>query len=231
MSVDNTSRNHRHSVAAVAAPQPGNRTSKEEVSQQFHPGCFKCSCLLSRQRIRLYNFPRIFETRMPMTIYTQNQNQNHPVMMNTGLHRTPESPGTLSQASTILPSPPTTDLAKNVNAPVPGWPTLAKTIAKIPDLEAFASFTDLNIKSLLYYQAELISLRKALHEAEYVDYRKSEDEDASLFAGNLTFLIKARDESIQKEKPPPKQWIIIEKIRTTLEKYSKPLSNIQRKHE
>jgi len=158
---------------------------------------------------------------MPMTIYTQNQ--NHPVMMNTGLSRTPESPGSLSQATTALPSPSTNDLANNVNSPVPGWPKLAKIIAKIPDLEAFASFTDLNIKSLLYYQAELIYLRKALHKAEYVDYRQSSEEDASLFAEDLTFLIEARDESIQNQELPPKQWIIIEKIRTTLEKYNAAL--------
>jgi len=154
-----------------------------------------------------------------MTIYTHNP--KHSVMANTSLPRAPDSP--FSQAPTEVAS--TADPADDVNRPVPGWPTLAHIISQRPDLEAFASFADLHIKSLLYYQAELIHLRKALHEVEWADYRKSDDDDdSSLFAENLGFLIEARDESIEQKKAPPQQWVLIEKIRVTLEKYSKLLS-------
>ena len=42
-------------------------------------------------------------------------------------------------------------------------------MAKNPDLAAFSRFRDLNVKSLLYYQAELTHLRKKLHDLEYKD--------------------------------------------------------------
>src|SRR4051812_15129166 len=106
---------------------------------------------------------------MPMTIYAHNQ--IHPATINTGAPRTAVSQIT----ATDFPVP-------SVNCPVDGWPTLAKIIAEKPDLEVFASFTDLNIKSLLIYQAELIHLRKALHNAEYADFRSSEYEDSSSYA-------------------------------------------------
>jgi hypothetical protein len=111
------------------------------------------------------------------------------------------------------------DPANNVNYPVAGWPTLAQIIAQKPDLEAFPSFKDLSIKSLLYYQAELISLRKELHKVEWADFRIS-NEDSSSFAENLSHLISARNKAIRNKEDPPQQWIIIEKIRNTLEKYS-----------
>jgi hypothetical protein len=55
------------------------------------------------------------------------------------------------------------DLADDANNPVPRWPSLARLIASSPALEAFPSFLNLAIKSLLYYQAGLIHLRKELH--------------------------------------------------------------------
>ncbi|KAL5314272.1 hypothetical protein ACEPPN_018697 [Leptodophora sp. 'Broadleaf-Isolate-01'] len=154
---------------------------------------------------------------MPITIYTHDQ--IHPATMNTGAPRT-----TISQTTATDPVP-------SVNCPVDGWPTLAKIIAEKPDLEAFASFTDLNIKSLLIYQAELIHLRKALHNAEYADFRSSEYEDSSSYAENLEALIGARDDSVESmgnskptdRIPMPLQWVIIEKMRITLEKYNAAL--------
>jgi hypothetical protein len=155
---------------------------------------------------------------MPMTVYTQKP--DHLNLANMSLPRTPDSP--FSQASTEVPSP-TANLADDVTSPVPGWPTLAKVIAGRPDLEAFASFRDLNIKSLLYYQAELIHLRKLLHKEEWACYRQTDDEyHSGFFAENLSLLVSARDDSIEDEEPLPQQWVLIEKIRTTLKKYSEP---------
>ncbi|KAF4624145.1 hypothetical protein G7Y89_g14028 [Cudoniella acicularis] len=143
-------------------------------------------------------------------------------MMNRGVHRTPSSLGVQSQAPTRTPTP-TDDVAENVNLPVPGYPLLAKIIAEKPDLEAFPTFTDLSIKSLLYYQAELIHLRKMLHKAEWEDFRNEEDSKLPLYSANVQLLILARDKAIRNGETPPKQWGIIEKIRATQEKYNAAL--------
>jgi hypothetical protein len=123
------------------------------------------------------------------------------------------------------------DLSGDVNFPVPGWPLLAKLIAENPNLEAFPTFRDLSIKSLLYYQAELIYLRKELHKAEWQDFRQLEDEDEdeeepSAFAENLWMFISAKERALNGGGEMPKQWAIIERIRTTLDKYSKLFSKI-----
>ena len=157
-----------------------------------------------------------------MNIYTQNYSQGS----NTAPPGTPNSSTVQPGAPTSFPSPD--DPASNVNRPVPGWPTLAKLIAQNPDLEAFPSFTDLAAKSLLYYQAELISLRKHLHKLEWADYRTSDDEVPSSFADNLSFLIRARDEAIENQTALPLQWIVMEKIRTTLDEYSQLLHTLER---
>ncbi len=165
-----------------------------------------------------------------MTIYRSNQNDL--VMTNTDMSSVPGSPDFLSQASTKFESRQTIrqstpeDRAKDVNSPVPGWPTLAKVMAQTPDFEAFASFKDLSIKSLLYYQAELIYLREELHKIEWEDNRQHKNDVKSRFADDLTKLIRARDKSIENKEPDkpvqlPKQWVLIEKIRTTLDKYRK----------
>lgn len=158
---------------------------------------------------------------------------------NTSLPRVSDSPlpsPTLSQASTHVDPRSITDPddernpANNVNFPVDGWPTLARIIATKPDLEAFASFTDLGIKSLLYYQAELIYLRKKLHEEEWKDFRTDDIEKSSKYADNLEALILGREASIEsKEKdnenslPLPRQWVLIERIRATLKEYNSAL--------
>lgn len=111
--------------------------------------------------------------------------------------------------------------ANNVNRLVYGWSALARIMDDVPRLQSFASFSDLTIKSLLYYQAELSYLRKRLHEAEWQDYRRPDIELSPSFASDLRFLIEARDDSIASAGALPEQWVLIERIRTTLDKYSK----------
>src|SRR3954463_13580909 len=53
--------------------------------------------------------------------------------------------------------------------PVEGWPKVAAFMAETPDFTSFGRFRDLNIKSLLYYQAELNRFRLKLHETEWRD--------------------------------------------------------------
>lgn len=150
---------------------------------------------------------------------------------NSGAPRSSQS-DTQSPTSTAVATPTSSrssDLdaaSEDVKRPVPGWPLLAKIMAGKPDLEAFPSFTDLNIKSLLYYQAELISLRRKLHEAEYEDYRKTNtNEPASSFHYDLDFLFTVRD-NVDDPEDWPEQWKLMERIRVVLEKYSKQLQSI-----
>jgi hypothetical protein len=151
----------------------------------------------TRQKTRSCFSKTDFERRMSMSIYKSNQIDL--VMTNTDMSTAPGSPDSLSQASTkfeprqtISQSTPE-DRANDVNSPVPGWPTLAKVMAQTPDFEAFASFKDLSIKSLLYYQAELIYLREELHKIEWEDNRQHKNDVKSRFADDLTKLIRARD--------------------------------------
>jgi hypothetical protein len=141
----------------------------------------------------------------------------------------------------------------DVNKPVPGWPSLAKTVADTPGFAAFPSFTDLNVKSLLYYQAQLIRLRKELHKVEFQDYFHGADPEAN-FADDLNWMFyvddsrqsgpeqknseqteseekgSGQDDSEQQNSDQQdsqhrrlEQLRILEKIRTILDKYSEPL--------
>jgi hypothetical protein len=147
---------------------------------------------------------------------------------NSGAPRSPHS-DTQSPASTAVATPISNNgevlgsASEDVKRPVLGWPLLAKIMAGKPDLEAFPSFTDLNIKSLLYYQAELVSLRSKLHKAEYDDCRNTDtNEPASSYAYDLDFLFAARD---NEDDPAdwPEQWKLMERMRIVLTKYSKRL--------
>ncbi|RDW56922.1 hypothetical protein BP5796_12989 [Coleophoma crateriformis] len=127
-----------------------------------------------------------------------------------------------------VPSSPRTDsstasdagIPDDVNVTLAGWPLLSTLIAAKSDFQAFPSFADLNIKSLLYYQAELISLRKKLHQIEWKDRRVSKSEDSYSYADDLGLLLRARD---LKPDLQPEQWRVMEKIRLVLEKYNHAL--------
>jgi hypothetical protein len=130
-------------------------------------------------------------------------------------------PPTIEGISSTLGSPGRRNDSRNqgislddVNGPVPGWPAFARIIANKPAFQAFPSFADLSAKSLLYYQAELISLRKKLHEAEYEDHYQG-DGDQTYFAEDLDYLIE-----YGRREEKPKQWELMEQIRTVLNKYS-----------
>jgi len=94
---------------------------------------------------------------------------------------------------------------------------------KRPAFEAFPSFTDLNVKSLLYYEAQLILLRKKLHDAECDDYYNGDQLQQS-YSQSMELLIESAEDS---GMIPPGQWSLIEEIRTVLAKYSKPKCALQ----
>ena len=100
------------------------------------------------------------------------------------------------------------DLKQNCH----GWPELVDVMVRHPNFESFQAFRDLNIKSLLYYQAELVSLRKDLHEIEWQDHRKGGK--AGKICGDIENLLltKFGEEHEQLDK--------MNEIREVLKKYS-----------
>jgi hypothetical protein len=85
-----------------------------------------------------------------------------------------------------------------------------------PGLESFQPFRDLNIKSLLYYQAELVQLRQDLHALEWEDHRKGGG--AVLLCENVDKLLASAQFSEQLSK--------VKEIRGVLKEYSKKLTQM-----
>jgi hypothetical protein len=92
---------------------------------------------------------------------------------------------------------------------VEGWPQLAQLMADTPDFAAFPRFRDLNVKSLLYYQVELNSLRKKLHRLEHADKAHPQRKKYALYADTLV-----------NEANASEQLQTMRTIRTVLKEYS-----------
>jgi hypothetical protein len=112
------------------------------------------------------------------------------------------------------------DATKGLKQPCHGWPQLATVIADNAGFESFQTFRDLNIKSLLYYQAELVQLRKELHNLEWEDYRQ-DGNFSDLCSRNILF---TEEDPIQAQDQLNK----VKRIREVLKDYSKTLSHITR---
>lgn len=82
-----------------------------------------------------------------------------------------------------------------------------------PEFASFNRFSDLQARSLLYYQAELTLLKQELIEHEWEDYRRG-DGDASKFFTRADYLVESANEENNK------QWVTMEKIRKVLKSYS-----------
>ncbi|KAH8660975.1 hypothetical protein BGZ60DRAFT_115900 [Tricladium varicosporioides] len=100
--------------------------------------------------------------------------------------------------------------------PVKGWPQVAQLMASTPDFAAFSRFRDLNIKSLLYYQAQLTTLRQKLHEQEYDDSLLVEGHETK-FAARADVLMDAE------ESKDCQQFKLIKEIREVLKDYNAAL--------
>jgi hypothetical protein len=100
--------------------------------------------------------------------------------------------------------------AADVTKPCHGWPELVQVMVKYPCFECFSAFRDLNIKSLLYYQAQLTQLREDLHKTEWGDHNKGGDR--ARLCANVNLLGK----NVGKE-----QLDKVKEIREVLKEYSK----------
>jgi hypothetical protein len=125
---------------------------------------------------------------------------------------------TTAPASTPRPCQKCGHIIGPQEEPLPGWPLVTKVIVENPGLEAFPSFRDLNIKSLLYYQGELDQLRTKLQKQEWEDHNnppQSDGDDLNL-AARVDHLLICKDLSGDGRA----QIDLIAKIREVLNKYS-----------
>jgi hypothetical protein len=112
--------------------------------------------------------------------------------------------------------------SEDFNKPLSGWPHLATVIAKNRDFEAFQAFRDLNVKSLLYYQAELVALRKDLHDLEWKNNREDNFRNHSMLNSHADLLVLT---TLKKEDDPAREQMdLVNKIRGVLKEYSMPLA-------
>lgn len=114
-----------------------------------------------------------------------------------------------------------------LDKPVQGWPRLAVYMSKTPYTVAFSRFGDLNVKNLLYYQAQLTRLRFELYEMEHRDfngdgeYDNTDDrDDARAFASRADILMMS---------PESKQFKLVMEIRLILKEYSEFLPTSSRR--
>ncbi|PWY83386.1 hypothetical protein BO70DRAFT_290488 [Aspergillus heteromorphus CBS 117.55] len=101
-----------------------------------------------------------------------------------------------------------------------GYDKLATFIAADPGLSFFRRFTKLNIKSLLYYQAEIAILENDL------DFIIQDDKDSN-DENKLNYPLSVLDlkESVKRaQEEHPTQWLKFQELRDLIEKYTTALS-------
>lgn len=108
------------------------------------------------------------------------------------------------------------DPAGRLDEPCHGYPELAYLIVKHPGFESFQVFRDLQIKSLLYYQAQLAELRERLHKVEWDDHRSGTGK-AETWCADITTLMEPE------EGEDTEQIDLIKEIRGVLKEYNKAL--------
>lgn len=106
---------------------------------------------------------------------------------------------------------------QNEGKRIEGWPLLAELMAVTPSFEAFSRFQRLNVKNLLYYQAELKELELSLEEREWGDMRNPLPDDSE--KGYMAEIHESPEVMINMTKCP--QWNRVKKLRVCLREYSR----------
>jgi hypothetical protein len=112
------------------------------------------------------------------------------------------------------------DASRDLKQPCHGWPELVKVMVDNPGFESFQAFRDLNIKSLLYYQAELVQLRKELHALEWRDHRTGGESER--LCSSVGSLLQTKERPVEAQAQLKK----IKEIREVLKEYSKILARL-----
>lgn len=106
-----------------------------------------------------------------------------------------------------------------------GWPRLARLMAEELEFESFCRFRELNVKNLLYYQAEIAEMEDKLRQIELEDANSSEWEGS--YAREAYRILKIKDvkDATQEQKDEThrrnRQGKLILDIRERLKEYSK----------
>jgi len=214
---------------------PRDRLSKLRLLERFiFSWCrpLKLTIECTRESAYLSNTPNTLENPFAAE---QKKQSNFDMTLNPFPESVPQSPTSSSSGTAIAPAASTPsqspqngftrtvydgmlDIEEDLSKPVPaGYPALVKLIVKYPEFEAFQSFKDLNIKSLLYYQAELDELRRDLHRLEWRDYRGEPFHGAEECCLTVDRLLWGRDSG---DKNAGRQYKKMEKIREVLKEYS-----------
>lgn len=101
---------------------------------------------------------------------------------------------------------------------VPGYPRLAGQMGRLPQLGVFRRFGALNMRSLLYYQAELAQIEQDLIQTELEDARNTQDLQGD-YCGNWADLSGSTTDHNQEFSG--EQWELVLKMRKLLKEYSK----------
>jgi hypothetical protein len=109
--------------------------------------------------------------------------------------------------------PPT----ENLEIPCHGWPAMAHLLFKKPGFEFFQDFRDLQIKNLVYYQGQLLQIRKELHQVEWENHWNGNFDPRENLYENMGF--RFRNENHEDNR----QLVMIKKLRTILREYSELL--------
>jgi len=104
-----------------------------------------------------------------------------------------------------------------LSAPPRGYPQIATFMTQNPELLMVRRFRALNARNLLYLQAELVHIEKALLKCEKEDAKVKEKKDPrSHYSRDYLWLIKSGDG----KGPPGEQWTLIQQMRGKLKEYS-----------
>jgi len=127
------------------------------------------------------------------------------------------APGVTNSPTYEIPTQSASDYGEYTKEALEGWHALAQLMANTPDFAAFPRFRDLNIKSLLYYQAELTKLREELHEIEWRDHREGELSGAPDPSKNVGYLLETKNDEDERDRMQYKK---VAEIRMVLKEYS-----------
>jgi hypothetical protein len=99
--------------------------------------------------------------------------------------------------------------------PVLGYPALAAYMGATPETAIFRRFADLNVQSLLYYQAELICLEARLRKLEVANSNRDGSDSNSRYSRDWEWLSHQGSNGLFND-----QLKLVLRIRTVLKDYS-----------
>lgn len=106
---------------------------------------------------------------------------------------------------------------EEMHSPPKGYPQVATFMANNPEMMVVRRFGGLNVRNLLYLQAELIRIEKELLECEIRDAESKvgEEHDRRRYPRDYLAVFNSRNEVGRNN-----QWLLIHEMRAKLKEYS-----------